>query len=266
MQALQKLCLFNFKKIVFVQSIKECSTLAKAKWDILCAVSLERNPVIAKELNDIERKMNEMLQEIENEQSHKSNFELRLEEDERRQKLLKSGKLTVEELDNVGQQTGHDFLDSSAAELKSFKTAPRVNPKEDNNLKSSQRLLEKYLHLLVKDKVGDKSIWVLPQGRRKDDETLRQTAERILVEKCGENIKARFYGNAPSGFYKYKYPKAVQQDSVGAKIFFYKAQFLGGRVDVKKGSCQDYQWATRSELNVLQPDYCKSVKMFLIDE
>lgn len=37
---------------------------------------------------------------------------------------------------------------------------------------------------------------------------------------CGPDIKVQFYGNAPCGFYKYRYPKAVRGESgsVGAKV------------------------------------------------
>lgn len=46
-----------------------------------------------------------------------------------------------------------------------------------------------------------------------------QTAERILKENCPD-VKANFLGNAPAGFYKYKYPKIVQNQSgvIGAKV------------------------------------------------
>lgn len=46
-----------------------------------------------------------------------------------------------------------------------------------------------------------------------------QTAQRILKNTCPE-VKAQFYGYAPAGFYKYKYPKNVQEKngSVGAKV------------------------------------------------
>jgi len=34
-------------------------------------------------------------------------------------------------------------------------------------------------------------------------------------------VKVKFYGNAPVGFYKYKYPKKLcEQGSYGAKIFY----------------------------------------------
>lgn len=49
---------------------------------------------------------------------------------------------------------------------------------------------------------------------------LFKTAERIVAGSCGPDLKVQFYGNGPSGFYKYKYPKPVQErtNRIGAKV------------------------------------------------
>lgn len=74
--------------------------------------------------------------------------------------------------------------------------------------------------MVIKQKIGNTNFFLLPQGERNDGETLRQCADRVLEEKCGKDIKAQIFGNAPCGFYKYKYPKAVRGDknSTGAKV------------------------------------------------
>lgn len=48
-----------------------------------------------------------------------------------------------------------------------------------------------------------------------------QSAERILSNHFGDSITVKLYGNAPCGFYKYKYPTEVRKKSstVGAKVF-----------------------------------------------
>lgn len=87
-------------------------------------------------------------------------------------------------------------------------------------MSSLYRKLDKHLILLVNQKIGDKFYYVLPQGLRQEGETLRQTAERIMKEHCGCELNAQIYSNAPSGFYKYKYPKKIRDErgSLGAKV------------------------------------------------
>ena len=49
---------------------------------------------------------------------------------------------------------------------------------------------------------------------------LLQAAEEALRELCGDKLDAAYMGNAPCGFYKYKFPKSVADASgvVGAKV------------------------------------------------
>ncbi|XP_073992489.1 mitochondrial ribosomal protein L46 [Rhodnius prolixus] len=235
------------------------------KWDLLAGVSLERLPIITRDFDENEQKMFNLLSRIELENSHKSNFEVRLENDMKRAKELKEGTLENIDLDGAPQQTAQDFLDMCHEELKSFKFGSRkAEEKAENDLKSTRRALDRRLLLLIKEKIGDKQYWILPQGVYKGEESLRLTAERVLQEKCGNSINARFLGNCPCGFYKYKYPKHARNHSVGANIFFFKAQLLEGQVDRKL--CDEFQWATRKELKVLPENYYKTVRKFLIDE
>ncbi|KAK9505284.1 hypothetical protein O3M35_009374 [Rhynocoris fuscipes] len=206
----------------------------------------------------------DLLAGLEYENSHKSNFEIRLENDLKRMKDLKEGKID-DDTDKVAKQTGQDFLDACNEELKSFNFEKRQgDEKLENNLKSTRRALDRRLLLLIREKIGEKPTWILPQGLYKGEESLRITAERVLQEKCGHSLNARFLGNCPCGYYKYRYPKYARKTAVGAKIFFFKAQLVQGEIDEK--ICKDFQWATRTELEILPKDYCKTVKKFLIDE
>ena len=47
-----------------------------------------------------------------------------------------------------------------------------------------------------------------------------QAAERVLVSACGDGVEARFLGNAPCGFFKYKYNNKdpSPEQPVGAKV------------------------------------------------
>ena len=51
-----------------------------------------------------------------------------------------------------------------------------------------------------------------------------QTAERTLHTVVGPNVEARFLGNAPWGYYKYKYPKSLRRESgaIGGKVWLYE--------------------------------------------
>jgi large subunit ribosomal protein L46 len=48
---------------------------------------------------------------------------------------------------------------------------------------------------------------------------MRQAAERVLNIKCGDAVKAKFLGNAPCGFYQYKFPPTANIGT-GAKVSF----------------------------------------------
>uniref|UniRef100_A0A1B6DCR1 Large ribosomal subunit protein mL46 n=1 Tax=Clastoptera arizonana TaxID=38151 RepID=A0A1B6DCR1_9HEMI len=238
------------------------------KWDLLSAVSLERKPIITKNLNDMEQKFIKLLSEIEYERSHKSDHEVRKEKDKVKVQQLKSAKNTDFE-GEVIQQTAQDLEDLYKDELKHFKFSDRKTEADyKNDLKSVNRVLDQSLLLLIKQKIGNKMYWTLPQGINLEGETMRQTAERVLKECCGGSLNAKFLGNAPCGFYKYKYPKKCSKDDsiIGAKIFFFKAQLISGVPEFSNQQKIEYQWATRSELNtMLQKDYKRSVSLFLVD-
>ena len=84
------------------------------------------------------------------------------------------------------------------------------------------------------------------------------------MEACGSELTVKFYGNAPVGFYKYLYPKAVRTEkSDGAKVFFFLARYIKGSIPEKL----KHQWLDRTELTkVLPKDVRKSTFQFLIPE
>ena len=45
-----------------------------------------------------------------------------------------------------------------------------------------------------------------------------QAAERTLTHTCGDSVDALFTGNAPSGFYKYKFPPVYDGSDYGVKV------------------------------------------------
>jgi len=233
----------------------------------MAGICLQRKPVVTKPFSSIEANFQQMLHEIEFEESLKSNHELRHDKDIQRMEKLKSGKLAdFDDMDNASNQSAQDYVDKNKEELSKFQFASRITEADEkDNKKSLNRKLEDNLVLVMKQKLGHDDLWILPQGLWSNGETLKQSAERILKQSCGDNINVRFYGNTPCGFYKYKYPKKKreQSDVEGAKIFFFKAILLSGNVE-KQSSFIDYEWATVKELNnILVQPYMKQIKLFL---
>ncbi|XP_011302301.1 39S ribosomal protein L46, mitochondrial [Fopius arisanus] len=233
------------------------------KWDLMAAVCVERHPVITKPKTELEEKVLDVLLQIESENSLKNDHELRAELETKQNELFKKG-MEIDP-DKVLTITAQDIEDAGEAELAKFPFASRITDADKENIKNSlERRLDKCLVLLVNQKVGTDTFWLPPQGLREDGESLRQTAERILQTTCGPAFSAKIYGNAPMGFYKYVYPKAVREKgSRGVKIFYYLAKYISGNLEdpVK------YQWLDRKELgSILPKPVHRSVSMFLVPE
>ncbi|XP_001865107.2 39S ribosomal protein L46, mitochondrial [Culex quinquefasciatus] len=236
----------------------------KEKWDLLAGVLVERLPVVTKTMEPIEAKFKSILDQIEFENSLKSNHELRKETEKRQAELLKAGKIDLDS--EALKQTAQDLEDAYNDELSKFKPAPRLTEADrKGDLCSLERKLEETLVLLAEQKLGGKSYFLLPQGQLGAGETsLRQTAERVLRETVGDSLQVTFYGNAPVGFYKYKYPAAAKRDAVGAKVFFFRCVLKEGSPNVGEKSVK-VQWLDQGELaKTLQEPYYRSVSQFLL--
>jgi large subunit ribosomal protein L46 len=115
------------------------------------------------------------------------------------------------------------------------------------------RKLKESLFLIVKRNRGDYH-WQFPQGRVLENEAaLRTTAERVVDRAVGggqAQVKRWFVSNVPSGHYCYGYPKEVQaaRKQFGAKVYFYRAQYLSGSIKLETKLYKDYAWIARSEL------------------
>lgn len=241
---------------------------SKEKWEILCGVCLERKPVISRTMNKLETSFMNMLKEMELENSMKSDHEMRHEADLRRAKELAKGKVSTDNADQSLMQTALEFEDNCKKELAEFTPAPRITPADEkNDVKSTERKLDQHLLYIINTKIGNEPVWIVPHDNVKENENLKTAAERIIREKCGETVKAKLISSAPCGFYKYRYPNPVKEklNATGAKIFFMKAQYLGGNVEENK--VQNYNWATRNELqDRFVNKYYNSVRAFLMDD
>lgn len=203
------------------------------------------------------------MNDIEFEESLKSDHELRLEKDKMQAILLKKGEIEMDLDTEASKQTAQDLEDLYIDELAKFNLSPRVTEADKKNDKQSlNRQLASTLYLMIEQKLGEEKHLLLPQGKRLDGETMRQTAERVLREQAGDSLNVFFYGNAPCGFYKYKYPKEYRNESVGAKIFFFRSAYQAGLIDKK---AVKYQWLNNDEMSsITNPKYYHNVSHFLL--
>ncbi|KAK7085096.1 39S ribosomal protein L46, mitochondrial [Halocaridina rubra] len=242
------------------------------KWQITGAVCITRPPIICPPLTPLEEKFSEMISRLEKENSVQNDHELRIEQDRIRAELLKSGDLESTDIEEAALQTALEYEDACIEELKLTATtfAPKVTEADKmGSLDTLDRALHRSLVLVVKQKLGENHQWIFPQSPWNPGETLRQSCERVVREKCGLNLKVKFLGNAPSGFYKYRFPKNTLIDGcIGAKVFFYKCQVRGVTGDVQPGDdIAAYEWRTLDELDErLKKQYAKSVSQFLVSD
>jgi len=231
-----------------------------SSWQCHAAMMLERPAGIVKEMNPFEKAYYNMLQQIEAENSLLSDYELELiAEKKARADAAKKGSASALQV-----KTMEDILQEWKMELAEFEKdqLSKINKKTEELKKDDlKRCLDQPLSLVTNQKLGSQNHWLFPQASHKQGETLRQTAERAVAESMGDNVEILTLGNAPCTFYKYKYPKALQDELKvqGAKVFFFKAQYRSGLQNEGK-KCQ-HVWATMDELKELLPKaYLKAVQ------
>lgn len=214
-------------------------------WRICAAVSIERLPIITPELTGMPAKMNALLNRLENEQSLKSDHEMRHLEDIEIAEKKKAGEtVPVEKLNLI---TAFDDEERWKIEANKFTPASRKTESESkNDIRSLERCLDRSLFLIVQNGKN----WCLPRMSNENGESLKETAERAIQTFFGEQFKAQVMGNAPFSHYTFKYSKKHQEDQNlrGEKVFIYKAYFQEGMLDLNKEMYQDYQWLKREEL------------------
>ncbi|XP_018801570.1 PREDICTED: 39S ribosomal protein L46, mitochondrial [Bactrocera latifrons] len=255
----------NPNAIMRPMSAKSVVSKSIGNWDLYASVLVERLPIVSKSFNAIEREFQEQLRRVEFENSLQSDHELKHQRDLIQSELIKKGKMEVDLDDSASKQTAQDLKDAYSEELKSFQFALRSTADDaTNKTNSTNRCLEDTLYLVVEESLSKQAVKMLPQGPRFDGETMRQAAERVLREKCGTQLEVTFYGNAPCGFYKYKYPKEVRKSSIGAKVFFYRASLHGGNVDT--AIAKNFEWLTRPALEeqLQKSEYSESIQKFLL--
>ncbi|XP_069029496.1 large ribosomal subunit protein mL46 isoform X1 [Embiotoca jacksoni] len=238
----------------------------RSPWTLMAAVCLQRLPVISADCSPVEQRVEQMMHQMELEKSLLSDHELRLLEDAERMSRKQAHDYDSDEEDAGEQEImlAQDMEDTWELKLKRFQPAARVRADVDQTLTSSERCLADSLVLLSEQQVCGGKLWLLPQTRWQEGETLRQTAERALASLPAAAFKATFLGNAPCGVYKYKLPKAARTDSsVGTKVFFFKAVVSHGAAPAAPDA--SHLWLKKSELQkYLKPAYMMKVERFII--
>jgi len=216
----------------------------------------------------------ELVTQKELEGSMLSDHELKARSDKLREERKKAGE-EVEEMEE-GVTAALDMEDMWKKEASTFTPAPTTTMADSNgDVRSMDRKLDSSLRLLTKLQLGKDLHWDLPWTIREAGETMREAAERGLEERCGVSVRenSMLLGNAPSSFYKYKYPKhwAEKQGAKGAKVFIYKGYIqhqINQDVGVSvKEPLKDYQWATLEEMQqMLDRNTFKAVEQMLMPE
>uniref|UniRef100_A0A915I897 Uncharacterized protein n=1 Tax=Romanomermis culicivorax TaxID=13658 RepID=A0A915I897_ROMCU len=128
-----------------------------------------------------------------------------------------------------------------------------------NDLKSLNRLLHRKLTFIAKLNLSQNPAWWLPFAIVKPQENLRQAAERALKELVNDKKHFTFYGNAPVGYYKWRFPKPIQKSTSfdglkvcsfdGLKMFVFKATTISRSMEIKTNQkVVDYEWTTHEDL------------------
>lgn len=130
-----------------------------------------------------------------------------------------------------------------------FQPASRITEADKkNDRRSMERRLQDSLFLIVKRNRSDHA-WQFPQGRWQGEEkepSLRTVAERVIDRAVGKTQRW-FVSNAPIGHFIYEYPSAVKdkRKAFGAKIFYYRAQWIAGNIKLETKFYKDYAWIAR---------------------
>ena len=115
-------CLFS--DTLIINSVRRCSSTPK--WDIFAALCMERRPVIAPEMNMIEKAMYNLMLKYETNKSLLSDHEVRIIRDKERQERLASGvEVSSEDFDKASLETAQEFEDRFASELAKLDFHPK---------------------------------------------------------------------------------------------------------------------------------------------
>ncbi len=122
-------------------------------------------------------------------------------------------------------------------------------------------------YLIVK-KPRKENAWQFPQGGVDAGETGKQAAVRELQEECGATLNVKVKGERPVGEYRYIFPADFDRHDesvVGAKVSFFRADFISGEVEVDGEEIIDHKWVSADEFEeYFSSEYMEVVRAFVI--
>ncbi|KAI7892224.1 NUDIX hydrolase domain-like protein [Mucor mucedo] len=136
--------------------------------------------------------------------------------------------------------------------------------------KDTRRKPTEKLYLLVK-KPRKNHAWQFPQGGQEKNETAAEAALRELREECGSDLKVNLVDNSAIGVYQYKFPakfvasRKRKDGSIGAKVSFFRADWISGQCQPDGEEIIDFAWLTQQELTeYIDDEYKEAIKPFLL--
>lgn len=212
----------------------------------------------------MERDFQTMLDDYEHEKAMKSDHEVRIEQDIRNMERKRKGL----EIINEPLQTGFEYEEAREKLHASYTPASRSTDLED--LSSVNRLLDEKLYLFVPHLLGSGSSLLLPSSDVDGKSSLREAADDALARVFGPELaqEVTILGNAPVGFYKYRYPlKAPERKSfTGGKFFLFNAFLKDPRSFRFRADSQKLAWLSKKDLKAhLQRNYRTKISACLFD-
>jgi len=204
---------------------------SKLPWRIMSSVVLHRFPIVSKDLEPWQQQMIEV-QNYVNKQ--------------KKEYYMSKTRGTPASITSVLEFTPEELMETLP-----FTPAPRVTKDDEtDNRQSFRRQYQQSLFLVVKRSRQDNA-WQFPQGKWLAEETLRQSADRVLGRACND-MEREISSNAPIGYYMYEYPKEEQEKrgNFGAKVFFYHSHFdfQTPNFGVNNQLYEDHHWIGRKDV------------------
>ncbi|KAK4509320.1 uncharacterized protein ATC70_007671 [Mucor velutinosus] len=161
------------------------------------------------------------------------------------------------------QQIGEVYRAVSSIVLRRLPLKEATSSTTD--LKDTFRKPNEILYLLVK-KPRKHHAYQFPQGGQDPGETASEAALRELREECGSNLKVKLIDKSPVGAYQYNFPPKFNRwdHSVGARVSFFRADWLNGQCQPDGKEIIDFAWLTKEELaDYIHPEYKQAIDSFL---